>query len=80
MTTAVWTEVWWYWLLAVAASWVVLELGSILVARLTRQSSEQVWTLSDTIRRWSVLYRWLAPLAVGVAAMLVWHFFAQANV
>lgn len=80
MTTAEATAIWWWWLLAVGVSWLILEIGAILMARRGRQPNEQVWTLSDTIRRWSLLHRWLAPLAIGIAAMLIWHFFAQANV
>lgn len=74
-----WTNLWWWWLLSVALSWAVLEGTSILFAHYQGLHLIQEYTLSDTIRRWSALHRWLAPVAVGVAAMLVWHFFAQQN-
>lgn len=77
-STEAWSDVWFWWLLFVAVSWLVLEIASILVAR-SRGQRGDVWTLSDTIRRWSVPRRWLAPVAVGIIAMLIWHWFAQLN-
>lgn len=79
MTQTWWTDYWWWWLLAVAVSWLVMELVSIAYAHLTGQKNIATWTLSDTIRRWSSRFKWLAPLVVGVCAMLIWHFFAQSN-
>ena len=78
-TTEAWTSLWWAWLLAVALTWFALEITSIVIAHARAQKTVQEWTLSDTIRRWSAKRRWLAPLAVGVMAMLCWHFFGQLN-
>lgn len=78
-TTEFWTRYWFWWLLVVLVSWLVMEGVSIAVARRSHQPHFQVWTLSDTIRRWSVAHRWLGPLAVGTFAMLGYHFFVQAN-
>lgn len=78
-TTAIWTATWWWWLLAVALSWLGLEVLSLIKGHVTGQQHIEEWTLSDTIRRWSSARRWLAPLVVGAAAMLLMHFFGQAN-
>jgi len=74
-----WASLWWWWLLAVFVSWLVAELASIWVAHMRGDKHVLEWTLSDTIRRWSAARRWLAPIAVGTTAMLLWHFFAQVN-
>lgn len=79
ITEKSWTEIWFWWLAAVAVSWLGLELASIVQAHLNGVRQVLDWTLSDTIRRWSAAHRWLAPIAVGTAAMLCWHFFAQQN-
>lgn len=78
-TTAAWADLWFWWLLFVLVSWAIFEAASIVMAHRAQQKVIQTWTLSDTIRRWAISRRWLAPLAVGIIAMLVWHFFAQAN-
>lgn len=77
--TAWWTAYWFWWLLAVFVSWLVAELTAIGLAHYRGVKNIQDWTLSDTIRRWSGKYRWLAPVAVGTMAMLAYHFFVQAN-
>ena len=79
MSTAGWTSLWWWWLLAVLLSWAALEGASLVFAHLTRQKHIVDWTLSDTIRRWSSARSWLAPLAIGTACGLLWHFFGQPN-
>ncbi len=74
-----WTD-WWFWfLLFVAVSWLVMELDSILEAHTSGQRKITDYTLSDTIRRWSAVHKWLAPLTIGVCAGLMWHFFGQTN-
>ena len=74
-----WTHLWFWWLLAVALSWVVLEVGSIVAGRYWKQANDATWTLSDTIRRWSAARRWLAPLVVGTCAFLLVHWFGMGN-
>jgi len=74
-----WTRFWWWWIFSVAGSWAVFELASIWLAHIRGEKHITKWTLSDTIRRWSAARRWLAPIAVGTTAMLLWHFFAQVN-
>ena len=80
MTLAWWTTYWWWWLLFVGISWFIMEIASIVAAHIAGQKVIQTWTLSDTIRRWSSARRWLAPVVVGIVAMLVWHFFIEQNV
>lgn len=79
MTLGFWTGYWWWWLLSVFVSWAAMEGASLVAAHMQGTTHIQDWTLSDTIRRWSVVHRWLAPIAVGITAMLVWHFFGQSN-
>lgn len=74
-----WTRYWYWWLLSVFISWLVMELLAILVAHVSGQQNIQTWTLSDTIRRWAGKFRLVAPFAVGVTSMLLYHFFIQAN-
>jgi hypothetical protein len=74
-----WTRLWWWWLLAVFVSWLTAELTSIAIAHAKGDRHITEYTLSDTIRRWSSARRWLAPIAVGTTAMLLFHFFAQVN-
>jgi hypothetical protein len=74
-----WTDIWFWWLLAILVSWLVLEVGSILVAKARGQGNIFEWTLSDTIRRWSAAHRLIAPLACGTVAFLLYHFFMQLN-
>lgn len=71
--------VWWYWLLAVFLSWLVIETGMILLAHFRGERHVMEWTLSATVRRWSSARRWLAPITVGIAAFLLMHFFAIGN-
>lgn len=78
-TTIGWADYWWWWLLAVLASWLVPELISIGVARHRGLRNIEDWTLSDTIRRWSAKYRWLAPVVAGTTVFLLWHFFIERN-
>lgn len=78
-STEAWASTWFWWLFFVAATFAILEIASILTARRRGQKIAEVWTLSETIRRWSVGRRWLAPVAVGIIAMLIWHWFAQLN-
>ena len=77
--TLAWTEIWWWWLLFVGVSFAVLEIGCIVIAHFRGQKNILTWTLSDTIRRWSALHRWIAPVVVGTCAMLLVHWFAQVN-
>ena len=79
MTLGFWTRLWFRWLLCVALSWVCLEGASMIAAHLAGAPLLQEYTLSDTIRRWSDLHRWLAPLAIGIMAGLAWHFFGERN-
>ena len=79
MTRDFWRRLWWRWLFAVALSWVLLEAASIVAAHHAGVTPVEAWTLSDTIRRWSEAERWLAPLTIGTAAGLLWHFFGQKN-
>jgi|GEM_PF-5438683 len=79
MTTLWWTTYWWWWLLAVFVTWVVPELATLAIRHHLGLARIQDWTLSDTIRRWSVKYRWLAPLIAGTCAFLLWHFFIETN-
>ena len=74
-----WTRIWWWWLVFVALSWVCLEGDSIWRAWVAGQAHIQVWTLSDTIRRWSALHRWLMPVVTGTAVFLLCHFFYEQN-
>ena len=76
---AFWTSLWWWWLLGVAASWATFEGLSIVAAVRCGQRVAEVWTLSETIRRWSSARRWLAPLVIGATAALLAHFFGQVN-
>jgi predicted membrane protein len=76
---AAWRRLWWWWLLLVALSWAGLEAASLVLAHVTGQQHIVDWTLSDTIRRWSSAEAWLAPLVVGTACGLLWHFFGQRN-
>lgn len=78
-TTAGWAAIWFWVLLSVAVTIGILEAASLVLAHLHGQKHIEEWTLSDTIRRWSSARRWLAPLVVGSAAMLLMHFFGQAN-
>ncbi len=78
-TTSWWTNWWWGWLVFILISWLIMELASISWAHYTKQKVITDWTLSDTIRRWSIKYRWLAPITVGIVAFLFWHFFAEQN-
>lgn len=79
MMTTLWTEVWFWWLLAVFVSWLVLEIGSVVLAHVRGERHIVEWTLSETIRRWSGAYRWLAPVAIGTACFLLAHFFLEVN-
>ena len=74
-----WTYIWWYWLLFVALSFVILEGISILFAYRTKQSNDAVWTLSETIRRWSVKWRPLAAVVSGIVLGLLVHWFVTSN-
>lgn len=56
-----------------------LELGSIAYAHAKGDPNVFDWTLSDTIRRWSLLYRIVAPATCGAVAFLLYHFFLQTN-
>ncbi len=69
-----WTDLWWWWLLAVAVSFVALELTAVWAA-----GWHATWTLSDTIRRWARGWRPLAPLVIGTAVFLLAHWFLLAN-
>ncbi len=79
MTTFLATDIWWWFLAAFLVVFGIIELGMILWAHVTGRKNIQDWTLSDTIRRWSTLHRWVGPVVSGVAAMLWFHFFMQAN-
>ena len=79
MTLAFWNAWWFYWLLAVALTFGVMEGWSLAAAHRAREKHIEDWTLSDTLRRWSAARRWLAPLVIGTAAMLMWHFFGETN-
>lgn len=79
MTVQAWTETWYWWLLLVFVSWLVLEGYSIYAARRAKQQFVMTWTLSETIRRWSGRYRWLSPVAIGTACFLLAHFFLEGN-
>ena len=79
MTTALATDIWWWYLLTAFVVWFVIEIGLIVWAHLDGQKNDQTWTLSDTIRRWAASRRWLALLYVGIASALAWHFFLQPN-
>lgn len=74
-----WARFWFYWLLCVALSWAAAEAYSILKAHLTGAQHIVDYTLSDTIRRWSEARTWLAPLVIGSACGLLWHFFGMRN-
>lgn len=77
--TALATAYWWWFLLFIFVSWLIAELGWIVYAHVTGQKNIFEWTLSDTIRRWSAKYRWLAPVVAGTCAFLLWHFFIEQN-
>jgi hypothetical protein len=79
MTIRWWTDYWWWWLLFVAISWFGMEMVAVVCAHIVGDKHIVDWTLSDTIRRWSGRYRWLAPMVVGVTAFLIWHFFVVQN-
>ena len=70
---------WLWWLAAVFFSWLPAELFLIWLAHHRGERNIQEWTLSDTVRRWRAEYRWLAPIAVGTMAMLMYHFFIETN-
>ena len=78
-TTYACTALWWWWLLFVALSWAFFEGALLVRAHVTGQRHIVDWTLSDTIRRWSMPRPWLAPLVVGTSCGLLWHFFAMSN-
>ncbi len=77
--TVAFTRMWYWWLVVILASFVVMEAGAILYAHACGEQNIQEWTLSDTIRRWRSKYRWLAPLVVGTCAFLLMHFFGMGN-
>jgi hypothetical protein len=79
VTTEFWTAYWWWWLVAVFATFFVMEIAAVALAWRTHQRQYVVWTLSDTIRRWASAYRWLALVVIVAAAFLLWHFFVQQN-
>jgi hypothetical protein len=79
MTAAWWTDYWYYWLLAVFLSWLVMELASIVAAHVRGERRVTDWTLSDMIRRWAAKYRWLGPVVIGSTCFLLAHFFLVAN-
>lgn len=58
--------------------WLALELWEIWLAYDAGEPLD-IWTYSDTIRRWSEAHCWLAPVAIGVNVGLLWHFFGQKN-
>ena len=75
MTTA--NTFWAWWVVAwVLGTFAVAETTMILLAHYCGERHITEWTLSDAIRRWSA---WLAPVTIGVMAMLAWHWFAQGN-
>lgn len=78
-TFSFWRNWWFYWLLAVLLSWIPAELFSLYLGHYFGAPVIEQWTLSDTIRHWVELNRWLAPVAVGVMCMLIFHFFVQKN-
>jgi hypothetical protein len=77
--TAFSTAFWFWWFVAVVLTWLIPELIFIAIAHYRGEKNVQEWTLSDTIRRWSKQYRWLAPLFCGTAVFLCVHFFAMGN-
>ena len=77
--TETWTDIWFYWLLFILVSWLVLEVASILVAKARGDKNISDWTLSDTIRRWATRYGWLAPVVCGTTVFLLVHFFLEHN-
>jgi hypothetical protein len=77
--TAYWTDIWFYWLVFVLVSWFVLEVGSILWAKVKHNTNIMDWTLSETIRRWSGRFKWLAPVVCGTTVFLLVHFFVESN-
>lgn len=79
MTLSWWTDYWWWWLLFVLVSWLVMEIASLVYAHITGQKHLVDYTLSDTIRRWSSKYRWLALTVMIVTMFLLWHFFVERN-
>jgi len=68
-----WRRIWWWWLFAVALSFVALEATSIVF-----DQGGGAYTLSDTIRRWAS-WRPLAPLVCASCVFLLVHFFGQPN-
>ena len=78
MTLLFWTRYWW-WLFAVFATWLPAELATLAIRHYLGLQNIADWTLSDTVRRWSAKYRWLAPLTAGTTAFLLWHFFLETN-
>ncbi len=79
MTAVGWAHVWFWWLLFVLLSWLAMELDSIRDAHRRGETFVMDYTLSETIRRWSVKERWLAPVAIGTSCFLLAHFFLEKN-
>lgn len=75
MTTAFWSALWFWWLVAVAASFAVIELASILIRKAVCGTRLVDWTLSDCIRRWSAAHHQVPALVVGACALLLVHWF-----
>lgn len=73
VTFKFWRDWWFYWLLAVALSWLGMELLSMYLGRIVHVPNTDEWTLSDTIRDWASTHSWLAPLAIGVMCMLMFR-------
>jgi uncharacterized membrane protein YhaH (DUF805 family) len=72
-----WQSYWWWWLIAILISFLVMEGLSIYKAHKTMQKDFTTWTLSDTIRRWSVQRKWLKFLVIVICLFLLWHFFFE---
>lgn len=74
-----WARFWFWWLAFVAGSWFVAEMASIADAHLTGRRYLVDYTLSDTIRRWSHMHRWIGLATMATAEFLMWHFFVAQN-
>ena len=69
-----WAKIWLFVLVVVA-----LEIGLTELLAIIATGWHAGYTLSDTIRRWSEVHRWVAPLTIGGGAFLLAHFFLISN-
>jgi hypothetical protein len=70
--TIAWSQFWFWWLFSVLVTFGIPELWSIY-----RDHGKMTWTLSDCIRRWASVHKWLPPVVWGVSILLLVHWFGS---